>query len=75
MSSVFNIKKRYLPSLFFFSLYLLNVIGTKIQIASGDSNIFRVNDVWEFLLLLLTSLTFVVAMLFAEKDADGVSTK
>ncbi|KXF83398.1 hypothetical protein ATN88_07045 [Enterovibrio coralii] len=75
MSSVFNIKKRYLPSLFFFSLYFLNVIGTKIQISSGDTTIFRVNDVWEFILLLLTSLTFVVAMLFAEKEADRHSAK
>ncbi|PKF49945.1 hypothetical protein [Enterovibrio nigricans] len=75
MSSVFNIKKRYLPSLFFFSLYFLNVIGTKIQIASGDPALFRISDVGEFLLLLLTALTFVVAMLFAEKDANSHSTE
>ncbi|OEE62617.1 hypothetical protein A1OK_07375 [Enterovibrio norvegicus FF-454] len=73
MSSVFHIKKRYILPLVFFSLYLLNVLATKAQISLGNTPIVRVDDVGEFLLLLLTSLTFVVAMLSAEKDANSGS--
>ncbi|MDD1793282.1 hypothetical protein L4D06_05225 [Enterovibrio makurazakiensis] len=75
MSSVLNIKKRYILPLVLFSLYMLNVIATKVQLASGTNDIIRVNDVFEFILLILASLTFVVAMLLAEKDASQHSAE
>ncbi|MBV7296372.1 hypothetical protein [Enterovibrio paralichthyis] len=68
-----TLKRRYLLPLVFFVLYFANVIATKIQIASGAKSIVRVGDVGEFVLLLLASLTFVVAMLLAEKEADSKS--
>ncbi|WP_028022318.1 hypothetical protein [Enterovibrio calviensis] len=70
-----NIKKRYILPLVLFSLYMLNVIATKVQLASGTNDIIRVNDVFEFILLILASLTFVVAMLLAEKDASQRSAE
>ncbi|WP_283132562.1 hypothetical protein [Enterovibrio norvegicus] len=75
MSNKLNVKKRYIVPAAFFSLYLLNVVYTKIQLISGETSIIRVNDVGEFILLILASLTFVVAMLLAEKDASGHSAE
>ncbi|WP_231870124.1 hypothetical protein [Grimontia celer] len=70
-----TLKKRYITPAVLFSLYFLNVIATKIQIASGSTSIVRVGDVGEFILLLLASLTFVVATLSAEKEADSRATE
>lgn len=70
-----TLRKRYILPAVLFLLYFLNVIATKFQIASGSTSIVRVGDVGEFLLLLLASLTFVVAMLSAEKEADSRATE
>ncbi|MBE1275473.1 hypothetical protein [Enterovibrio baiacu] len=75
MSNQLNVKKRYILPAVFFSLYVINVVYTKIQLVSGDTSIIRVNDVGEFILLILASLTFVVAMLLAEKDASEHSAE
>ncbi|AMG29016.1 hypothetical protein AL542_00770 [Grimontia hollisae] len=69
-----RLRKRYALPAVLFSLYFLNVIATKIQIISGTTSIVRVGDVGEFLLLLFASLTFVVAMLSAEREAESHST-
>lgn len=69
-----RLRKRYALPAVLFLLYFLNVIATKIQIISGATSIVRVGDVGEFLLLLFASLTFVVAMLSAEREAESHST-
>lgn len=49
----------------FFGIYVLNIIVGKINIVYG-MEIFHFGSVAEFLILLLVSVTFIVAALIAE---------
>ncbi len=52
-----------------FSIFIVNIIASKIVLSLNNKSFPVIGDVWEFLILFIAAICFVVAILGEESES------